>query len=75
MNHLRILFKCGFGGRLRFCISDKRVGDASVAALSGRNLDDLYVSSRSIDHGLITCFFTGNQLKSIGVREMKAELL
>lgn len=61
------------GAGLRFCISDKRVGDDSVAALSGRNLDDLYVSSHSIEHGLIICFFTGNQLKFIGVREMKAE--
>lgn len=61
------------GAGLRFCISDKHVGDASMAALSGRNLDDLYVSSHSTEHGLITCFFTGNQLTSIGVREMKAE--
>lgn len=54
-------------------MSDKRVGDASVAALSGRNLDGLYVSSSSVEHGLIICFFTGNQLKCIRVREMKVE--
>lgn len=38
MNHLRILFKCRFwfsrsGAALRFCISDKYLGDSSIADL------------------------------------------